>query len=279
MVNFFWSPSPAKRSAKIPRKIRGKFGAKSGAKFGTKIRRIRETFVLQLLWPKAFKELIALENVLLNCCSCCLGVGWSVCERFWQHFGQHLVGVWIGGLGCCSEPKHLLGNAGSSAKRAIRSGPKIEPKHFFSNFSGASGISRDFAGISRQKSLIPWVSRDIPNFLAPTPSRGRPPPHQKISGLKSLGLGSFFVPEFGNEKTMTARDVTRFCAFSLYQIAQKTWRKGKHHWRKKISGDGAPKLQMNLSLVVVERILSDFTKFQQGPTNEHKHFLLYPNVF
>ena len=55
--------------------------------------------------------------------------------------------------------------------------------------------SRQNPGTSRQKSLIPWVSRDIPNFLAPTPSRGRPPPHQKISGLKSLGLGSFFVPD------------------------------------------------------------------------------------
>ena len=37
--------------------------------------------------------------------------------------------------------------------------------------------------------------RAMPNFWAPTPSRGRPPPHQKISGLKSLGLGSFFVPD------------------------------------------------------------------------------------
>ena len=75
-------------------------------------------------------------------------------------------------------------------------GQKLNPNIFFSNFSGASGISRQNPGISRQKSLIPWVSRDIPNFLAPTPSRGRPPPHRKISGLKSLGLGSFFVPEF-----------------------------------------------------------------------------------
>ena len=74
-------------------------------------------------------------------------------------------------------------------------GQKLNPNMFFSNFSGASGISRQNPGISRQKSLIPWVSRDIPNFLAPTPSRGRPPPHQKISGLKSLGLGSFFVPD------------------------------------------------------------------------------------
>ena len=74
---------------------------------------------------------------------------------------------------------------------SINRGQKLNPNIFFSNFSGASGISRQNPGISRQKSLIPWVSRDIPNFLAPTPSRGRPPPHQKISGLKSLGLSSF----------------------------------------------------------------------------------------
>ena len=73
-------------------------------------------------------------------------------------------------------------------------GRELNPNIFFSNFSGASGISRQNPGISRQKSLIPWVSRDIPNFLAPTPSRARPPPHRKISGPKSLGLGSFFVP-------------------------------------------------------------------------------------
>ena len=67
-------------------------------------------------------------------------------------------------------------------------GQKLNPNLFFSNFSGASGISRQNPGISRQKSLIPWVSRDISNFLAPTPSRGRPPPHPKISGPKSLGV-------------------------------------------------------------------------------------------
>ena len=50
-MNFFWSPSPTKRSTKSPRKIRGKFGAKFGAKFGTKIRKIRETLVLQLSCP------------------------------------------------------------------------------------------------------------------------------------------------------------------------------------------------------------------------------------
>ena len=51
-VNFFWSPSPTKRSTKSPRKIRGKFGVK----FGMKLREIRETFVLQLFWPNVFPE-------------------------------------------------------------------------------------------------------------------------------------------------------------------------------------------------------------------------------
>ena len=82
-----------------------------------------------------------------------------------------------------------------SKPRKWTRGQKLNPNIFFSNFSGASEISWQNPGISRQKSLIPWVSRDIPNFLAPTPSRGRPPPHQKISGLKSFGLGSFFVPD------------------------------------------------------------------------------------
>ena len=40
-----------------------------------------------------------------------------------------------------------------------------------------------------------FLSKDKPNFLAPTPSRGRPPPHPKISGLESLDLGSFFFPD------------------------------------------------------------------------------------
>ena len=95
------------------------------------------------------------------------------------------------------DPKieKLLSKSTSQKSAPIIRGQKLHPNLFFSNFSGASGISRQNPGISRQKSLIPWVSRDIPNFLAPTPSCGRPLPHRKISGLKSLGLGSFFVPE------------------------------------------------------------------------------------
>ena len=67
---------------------------------------------------------------------------------------------------------------------------KFNTNFFFSNFSGTSGISRQNPGISRQKSLVSLVSRDIPNFSAPTPSRGTPPPHPEKSRQKSLGLGS-----------------------------------------------------------------------------------------
>ena len=51
-------------------------------------------------------------------------------------------------------------------------------------FHNFAGISQQNPGTSRQKNLISLVSRDIPNFLAPTPSRGRPPPQRKISGPK-----------------------------------------------------------------------------------------------
>ena len=74
-------------------------------------------------------------------------------------------------------------------------GQKLNPNLFFSNFSGAPGISQQNPGISRPKSLISLVSRDVSNFLAPTRSRGRPLPHWKISGPKRLGLGSFFLPD------------------------------------------------------------------------------------
>ena len=65
----------------------------------------------------------------------------------------------------------------------------------FSNLSDTPTTSHPNPGISHQKVCFPWVSKDIVNFLAPTPSRGRPPPHPKISGPKSLGLGFFFFPD------------------------------------------------------------------------------------
>ena len=79
--------------------------------------------------------------------------------------------------------------------RVLNRGRELNTSLFFSNFSGAPGISRPNPGISRPKSLISLDSRGIPNFLAPTPSCGRPLPHRKISGLRSLGLCSFFAPD------------------------------------------------------------------------------------
>ena len=55
---------------------------------------------------------------------------------------------------------------------------------FFSNFSGAPGISQQNLGISRQKVWFPWVSKDIPKFLAPIPSCGNPHPTRKYPDQK-----------------------------------------------------------------------------------------------
>ena len=57
------------------------------------------------------------------------------------------------------------------------------------------GHPKNIPGISRQKVWLPWVSRDMLNCSAPTHSRGRPPLHPKISGPKSLGLASLFLPD------------------------------------------------------------------------------------
>ena len=81
------------------------------------------------------------------------------------------------------------------AKLFVR-GPKVEHKRFLSQTLRAPpGYPSKTPWISCQKVWFPWASKDMSNFLAPTPSCGRPPPHPKISGPKSLGLGSFFFPD------------------------------------------------------------------------------------
>ena len=58
-------------------------------------------------------------------------------------------------------------------------------------FEHLRDIPAKILGCPAQKFGFPaWVFRDIP--FRPTPSHGRPPPHPKISGPKSLRLGSFF---------------------------------------------------------------------------------------
>ena len=63
-------------------------------------------------------------------------------------------------------------------------------------------------------------------------------------------LRIFFRPEIGPFSP-------HFGAISLVHYTKNPGERGKIHWRefKKSSGDGAPKLQMYLSLVVVERVL------------------------
>ena len=75
-------------------------------------------------------------------------------------------------------------------------GDENRKQTFFSqNFSGTPRASQEKSRDIPARSLVSLGFEDIPNFLAPTPSRGRPPPHPKISRPKSLGLGSFFFPE------------------------------------------------------------------------------------
>ena len=91
---------------------------------------------------------------------------------------------WLGTFHVEQRPHNLE----HPQKRCPTIGVKNWTQTFFSNFSGTAGISRPKSRDIPPKRLISLVSRDIPNFLAPTPSCGRPLTHRKVSGLKSLGL-------------------------------------------------------------------------------------------
>ena len=69
-------------------------------------------------------------------------------------------------------------------------GAKIWKRTFFSQTFGRPRDIPARPGISRQKSLVSLVSRDIPKFLAPTHSRGRPPPEDIWT--QKLGFVLFF---------------------------------------------------------------------------------------
>ena len=83
---------------------------------------------------------------------------------------------------------------------------------------------------------IPAKSRDIPpkkfgfsgfrgtyrTFWPPPHSRGRPPPHPKISGPKSLGLGSFFLPDLSSRLKFSSKIETN-------EILKRDWKfQGSH---------------------------------------------------
>ena len=62
-------------------------------------------------------------------------------------------------------------------------------------FRARPGYPTKNPGISCQKVWFSGFRRTYRTFWAPTPSSGRPPPHPKMSGPKSLGLSSFVMPE------------------------------------------------------------------------------------
>ena len=70
-------------------------------------------------------------------------------------------------------------------------GMRSEHKLFFSNSSGAPGISRPKSWDIPPKSLVSLGFEGHTELFGPTLSRGRPPPHPKISRPKSLRLGCF----------------------------------------------------------------------------------------
>ena len=107
---------------------------------------------------------------------------------------QERNGVWhrIGGLrmqgrgamlGLVVFDQVLTGFCSAFLEEIFFLGAKNWTQFCFLKLFGRRGISQQDPGISRQKSLISLVSRDIPNFLAPIPSCGRPLSHRKMSGL------------------------------------------------------------------------------------------------
>ena len=83
-------------------------------------------------------------------------------------------------------------NVSQKFKR-IKRVSELNTNLFFSNFRAAPGYPSKIFGYPAQKVWFPWVSRDIPNFLAPAPSTNflTPTPPEDIRTQKS-GFGFFF---------------------------------------------------------------------------------------
>ena len=93
--------------------------------------------------------------------------------------------------GKLSDPQLRKNNTRNSCLHKYK-GPKIEHKRFVLRLSGC--IPAQLSGYPAQKfgyAGFQWTYR---TFLAPTPSRGRHPPHRKVSRRKSLSLCSLFLP-------------------------------------------------------------------------------------
>ena len=78
-------------------------------------------------------------------------------------------------------------------------GPLLILLHYC--FLGGQKMNINFSGTPRisdipPKSLVSLGFEGHTELFGPTRSRGRPPPHRDISGPKSLGPCSFFLPDF-----------------------------------------------------------------------------------
>ena len=88
-----------------------------------------------------------------------------------------------GRRGCNTAPQLSRQTAWPKSLHSER-GQKLNTDFCFSNFSGAPGYSGKNFGISRQKVWYPWASKDILNFLAPTPHVKEPHPTRRYPDQK-----------------------------------------------------------------------------------------------
>ena len=72
---------------------------------------------------------------------------------------------------------------------------EIKQMYFSAFFRAPPGYPSQSPGASLQRVCFPGFRGTYRTFWPPTPSRGRPPPHRKLSGPKSLSLCSFLLPE------------------------------------------------------------------------------------
>ena len=125
-------------------------------------------------------------------------------------------------------------------------GQKLNPNFFFSNFSGASGISRQNPGISRPKSLISLVSEVRIELFGPHPFTWKTPTPLENIQTKKFGFGFLF----------RARYLWRFCSL-LFVVFPWLFR-GPLLFRKTVFGPFSwlfrgPRFGQNLRVLALEQ--------------------------
>ena len=116
-------------------------------------------------------------------------------------------GLFFGGRDvakCWEHPKGTLPKGtGRQVKSQSHSGNSSENSIRGHNFNAIVLLLKLFRhpGISqhkswdRQKVWFPWVSSDMPNFLAPTPFTGKSPTPPEDIWTQSFSLCSFLLPD------------------------------------------------------------------------------------